>query len=499
MQQEHVDVLIVGAGISGIGAACHLSRECPAKSFAILERREDLGGTWDLFRYPGIRSDSDMMTFGYKFRPWKETRILADGPSIKRYVRETAREYDVHRKIRYGLKVTRASFSSERATWTVEAIREATGETERYTCNFLIGCTGYYNYDTGYRPSLPGEPDYTGRIIHPQHWPEDLDYRGKRVVVIGSGATAITLIPSMADDAEHITMLQRTPSYIMSVPANDSMAESLYRRLPDWLVYRLIRGRNIRLQRFIYNISQRRPKLVRRLLRKWTRRHVGDQVDPGHFQPDYDPWDQRMCIVPDGDLFKKLRDGEASVVTGEIETFTENGIRLKDGTELEADLVIAATGLELELLGGMQLEVDGEYVDVSKRLTYKGVMLEGVPNAAVMIGYINASWTLKVDIACEYVCRLLNYMGRKGYDRVVPRDREGNITDGTIMDKLQAGYVQRAANRLPRQGLKYPWRVLHDYRSDVPKLTRGPIADRHLEFRTRAGEGRTRDAVAETG
>lgn len=481
MATQHFDVLIVGAGLSGIGAACHLTRECPDKTFALIERREDIGGTWDLFRYPGIRSDSDMYTFGYNFRPWTEPKVLADGASIKSYVGETAREYGIDEHIRYGRRVTRAAWSGDAGVWTVTVRREDTGRTERYTCDFLLGCTGYYDYDAGYKPDFPGESEFQGPVIHPQHWPEDLDYAGKKVVVIGSGATAVTLVPAMADQAAHVTMLQRTPTFIASLPALDKLSMKLRTVLPEMAVYRLARGRNIVLQRTMYKAAQRWPRVMRRMLEKGVRRWLGSEYVP-HFSPDYNPWDQRLCVVPDGDLFKTVRDGRASVVTDRIETFTENGILLQSGDEIEADIIISATGLELQMLGGVEIEVDGEPVALNERLTYKGVLLEGVPNAAMIVGYINASWTLKADIASEYVCRLLNHMDKRGYAQVVAEDHEGCKTDATIMDALDAGYVRRAADRLPRQGSKGPWRLAHDYLRDRPVLRRGPIEDGCLHF-----------------
>lgn len=482
MSSQHYDVLIIGAGVSGIGLACRLARNCPDKSVAILERRSDLGGTWDLFRYPGIRSDSDMYTFGYAFRPWTQTQILADGPSIKGYVRETAREHAIQDNIYYGLDVRRARWSSERACWTVTARSEATGGNRRFSCNFLIGATGYYHYDAGYKPDFPGESRFQGEIVHPQHWPEDLDYTGKRVVVIGSGATAITLVPSMAGDAAEVTMLQRSPSYIASLPAIDRLSEQLYRVLPEEWVYSLARKRNITLQRLIYKASKRWPGPVRWLLREGIRRQLGGQVDMRHFDPDYNPWDQRLCVVPNGDLFRVLRSGEASIVTDHIETFTENGIRLQSGQELEADIIVTATGLDLQMFGNMTLQVDDEPVNLPNRLMYKSVMIEGVPNAAMILGYINASWTLKVDIAGEYIARLLRHMDVHGHDVAVAHDYEGCKTDRSALDALKSGYAERAAHRIPRQGTKPPWEVTNDYQRDRPVLREGPIEDGFLEF-----------------
>ncbi|MGH8455472.1 MAG: flavin-containing monooxygenase [Stenotrophobium sp.] len=480
--EKSVDVLIIGAGLSGIGAGCHLRRQCPGKTFAILERRDAIGGTWDLFRYPGIRSDSDMYTFGFNFKPWTEPRVLADGPSIRSYVRDTAREYDVESQIRFRRKVIRADWSSAQSQWTVEAQDEATGESEIYRASFVMGCTGYYNYDAGYRPEFPGEGKFKGQIIHPQHWPEGLNYDGKRVVVIGSGATAITLVPSMTDKAAHVTMLQRSPTYILSVPAIDPLAANLQRLLPAKIAYRLNRSRNIGIQRLLYRAARRHPKLVRRMLLGLVRKQVGDKVDMRHFSPSYMPWDQRLCVVPNGDLFKALRSGKASMATDQIETFTADGITLKSGEKIKADIVITATGLDVQLFGGIEMCIDGEPVPVNTRLTYKGVLVEGVPNAAIVFGYTNASWTLKADLASEYVCRLLKHMDQHGYRVAIAHDHEGCATEDTVFGGLSSGYVRRAADRLPRQGRKTPWQVTQDYLRDIPVMRRGAIEDGALEF-----------------
>ncbi|PTU31587.1 flavin-containing monooxygenase [Stenotrophobium rhamnosiphilum] len=477
-----VDVLIIGAGLSGIGAACHLRRECPNKTFAIIERREAIGGTWDLFRYPGIRSDSDMYTFGYNFKPWTEPRVLADGPSIKKYVTETAREYDVEQHIQFGRKVLSANWSSAKKHWSVEVLDEASGKTETYTASFLLGATGYYNYDAGYRPKFEGESKFKGQFIHPQHWPENLDYTGKRVVIIGSGATAITLVPSMADKAEHVTMLQRSPTYILSVPGIDPVAARLQKYLPAKIAYRLNRTRNIGLQRFLYEASRRHPKLVRRMILGLIKKQVGDKVDMRHFTPSYNPWDQRLCVVPSGDLFKALRKGKASIETDVIDTFTADGIKLRSGETIKADIVVTATGLEVQMLGGVAVHVDGELVAPKDHLTYKGVMLQDVPNAAIVIGYTNASWTLRADLASEYVCRVINYMDKKGYKSVIPRDDEDSASEDTVMGALASGYIQRAADRLPRQGKRAPWRVVQNYLQEIPTMRRSPINDGVLEF-----------------
>ena len=482
---EHYDVLIVGAGISGIGMACHLQTECPDKSYAILERREAIGGTWDLFRYPGIRSDSDMFSFGFGFRPWKQPKVLADGPSIREYVTETAREYNVVDKIQFGLKITAAEWSSDQARWTLTAEDEASGTTRHFTCDFLNLCTGYYRYDAGHMPDFPGMDDFKGELIHPQHWPEDMDYAGKKVVVIGSGATAMTLIPAMAGKTGHITMLQRSPSYIISLPTFDNVSQLMQRFLPEDLVFNLARQRNIVLQRLQYKASRKYPKAMRKLLLWGVRRQLGDAVDMHHFSPSYNPWDERLCAVPSGDLFKVLRSGEASVVTDHIETFTADGIKLKSGKTLEADIIISATGLDMQLMGDMDLSVDGKRFAPNEVMTYKGVLVENMPNLAVVFGYTNASWTLKADIAAKYVCRLLNHMDARGHRVAVPRDAEGCAEDSSVMDALNSGYVKRAANRLPRQGSKLPWRVLNHYRRDKTMLVDEPIEDGILQF---AGE-----------
>lgn len=477
------DVLIIGAGLSGIGAACHLQKACSYKTFAILERRQAMGGTWDLFRYPGIRSDSDMFSFGYGFRPWNELQVLADGPSIRNYIKETADEFGVSQHIHYGLTITGADWSSDEKIWTVTARQERHGETEKFRSRFLIGCTGYYNYDQGYLPEFPGMERFQGTCVHPQQWPEDLDYRNKKVVVIGSGATAVTLVPAMAEETAHITMLQRSPSYIFSVPAYDKFSEWLDRVLPSGWVYRMARWRNIKLQRLIYLLAKKYPDFTRKLLLSNVRRHVGKDFDMTHFQPVYQPWDERLCAVPDADLFRDLREGKADIVTDHIDTFTENGIRLKSGRELEADIIVTATGLNLQVLGGMELSIDGAPLDVSERMTYKGVLMEGVPNMAWIFGYTNASWTLKADIASAYICRLLNYMDSEGMAVVTPQgDSDLTLADRSIMDALASGYVKRSSHKLPRQGRHHPWKVMNHYSKDKHMLLEEPVEDGLLSF-----------------
>ncbi|MBO9521864.1 MAG: NAD(P)/FAD-dependent oxidoreductase [Nocardioidaceae bacterium] len=482
MTTQHVDVLIIGAGISGVGVACRLRREFPGRTFAILERREQLGGTWDLFRYPGIRSDSDMFTFGFEFRPWDDLKVLADGTSIRGYIGATAREYGVDRDIRYGLKVVSADWSSEQQQWTVTALHEASGETQTWTCGFLVTATGYYDYDNGYLPSFPGEETFEGQRIHPQHWPEDLDYAGKKVVVIGSGATAVTLVPAMADQAAHVTMLQRSPSYVFSLPALDKISAFLKRFLPDSLVFRMTRRRNIVLQRAIFKASRRWPKPVRKLLLAGVRRGVGPDFDMTHFSPRYNPWDERLCAVPDGDLFEVLRDGRASVATDTIETFTPTGIRLASGQELEADIVVTATGLNVQVLGGAAISVDGEARNLHDVLTYKSVLLEGIPNLMWVFGYTNASWTLKVDLAGAYLVRLLSHMDATGQAVAVAVDRGDNANGDGIVDELSAGYIQRTKHVMPRQGREHPWHVLMDYKHDSKVLLTEPVDDGILQF-----------------
>jgi monooxygenase len=481
MQAEHVDVLIVGAGLSGIGAACHLQERCPGKTFAILEARDDMGGTWDLFRYPGVRSDSDMFTLGYCFRPWNDAKAIADGPSILRYIHDTAREHGVGDRIHFRHKVRRAEWSSAEARWTVEAERVDTGETVTFSCGFLFTCTGYYRYDQGYTPEFAGIEHFGGQIIHPQHWPEDLDYAGKRVVVVGSGATAVTLVPAMTDKAAHVTMVQRSPTYVVTLPGNDGLAEALRDRVSPKLAYALVRWKNVLLMMGSYKLSRRAPKLMRNLIRKGAANRLpeGYAIDT-HFNPRYNPWDQRMCLVPDGDLFEAISEGRASIVTDKIQTFTETGLRLASGEELEADIIVTATGLNLLPLGGIELAVDGTDIEIPKTVGYKGMMLSGVPNLAVTLGYTNASWTLKADLVAQYVCRLLNYMDERGFAISTPRAPEPGSQTAPWLD-LKSGYVLRSAAALPKQGMTPPWRLHQNYLRDIPLLRRGPVDD-EMEF-----------------
>ncbi len=483
---QHVDVLIVGAGLSGIGAGYHLQQNCPNKSYVILEGRESIGGTWDLFRYPGIRSDSDMFTLGYSFRPWTEPKAIADGPRILNYVRETAADNGIDKKIRFNHRVKRASWSSQDARWTVEAERAPAGEggveLVRFTCNFLFMCSGYYKYEEGYTPEFPGTQDFAGRIVHPQKWPEDIDYAGKRVVVIGSGATAVTLVPEMARTAAHVTMLQRSPTYVVSRPAQDPLANKLRARLPSKLAYHLIRWRNVLWGMYFFQLSRRKPARVKELILGSVKMALGPDYDIAtHFTPRYNPWDQRLCLVPDGDLFRAIRQGSASVVTSQIDTFTEKGIRLKDGGELEADIIVTATGLNLQVLGGLEVSVDGRPVDFARTLNYKGMMYSDVPNFASAFGYTNASWTLKCDLTCEYVCRLINYMDRRGYRQCMPHNVDPSITELPSLD-FSSGYVQRSVAKMPKQGSKRPWRLYQNYALDIVSLRFGKVDDGVMRY-----------------
>ena len=475
---EHLDVLIVGAGISGIDAAYHLQRRCPDKSWAILEARDAIGGTWDLFRFPGIRSDSDMYTLGFPFRPWRGEKAIVEGADIRAYVEETARAFGIDRHIRFGHKVVRADWSAAEARWTVEA---ANGR--RFTARFLFLASGYYDYDKGYRPDWPGEADFSGRIVHPQHWPEDLDHSGKRIVVIGSGATAVTLVPALAQDAAHVTMLQRSPTYIVSRPSRDGLAHWLQRRLPAGLADKAIRWKNVLLGIFFFSRARKRPERVKAAILKL----VADQLAPGYdverdFSPSYNPWDQRLCLVPDGDLFAAMNAGRVSVVTDRIERFTTSGLSLASGAELDADIVVTATGIVVRLLGGIDLAVDGASVGVADRFSYKGMMLSDVPNLFLSFGYTNASWTLKCDLTSRYVCRLIRHMDRHGHAVCTPRLGAAEPERQAMLD-FSSGYVRRAAGNLPSQGPRAPWRVHQNYLKDLAILSLRPVADSAMEFR----------------
>jgi cation diffusion facilitator CzcD-associated flavoprotein CzcO len=478
---ENVDVLIVGAGISGIDAAYHLQTRCPGKSYAVIEARERIGGTWDLFRYPGIRSDSDMYTLGFPFRPWTGDKSIADGGEIRDYVEATAREFGIYEHIRFRQRAVRASWSSTEARWTVDV--ESDGGLRRYVCAFLFLGSGYYDYDAGYRPQWPGETGYEGRIVHPQHWPDDLDHKGKRIVVIGSGATAVTLVPALAETAAHVTMLQRSPSYVVARPSRDGLARWLQRRLPAKAAASTVRWKNVLLGMFFFSHARKRPERVKAAILKLTTEALAPGYDVArHFTPRYNVWDQRLCLVPDGDLFAAINAGRVSVVTDRIERFTETGIALESGEVLEADLIVTATGLAVRLLGGIALIVDGARVDVADRLSYKGMMLNDVPNLALAFGYTNASWTLKCDLTSRYACRLINHMERHGLSFCVPRIGAEGVSREPMLD-FSSGYVARASGSLPGQGPRPPWRVHQNYLKDLAALGLGTVTDGVMEFR----------------
>ncbi|HWE53308.1 MAG TPA: NAD(P)/FAD-dependent oxidoreductase [Bryobacteraceae bacterium] len=485
MAREYFDVLIVGAGLSGIDAAHHLQKLCPAKSYVILEQRERIGGTWDLFRYPGIRSDSDMLTMGYSFRPWLSPQAISPGNDIREYIAATARDEGIDRHIRFGHRIVRAAWSSETATWSVEALRKAPDGREEpvtLTCNFLFSCAGYYRYSAGYTPEFPGAENFRGTVVHPQAWPENLDYAGKRVVIIGSGATAVTLVPAMAKTAAKVTMLQRSPTYIVSAPAQDKIANWLRARLPAMWAYRLSRWKNVAFMTYVYQLAQRYPGFVTAGIIKKVSEHLGAEYDVAtHFTPRYKPWEQRLCLVPDADLFQAIKSGRAEVVTDRIAAFTECGIQLQSGRELEADIIVTATGLVLQAFGGIDLSVDGRAVDLSKTLAYKGVMVSGVPNLASVFGYINASWTLKADLICAWVCRLLNFMDRKRVRQAMPESGE-ECAAAPFVENFSSGYMQRALTSWPKQGSDKPWRVYQNYLRDAFTLKLDSFDDGALRF-----------------
>lgn len=484
-----VDVLIVGAGISGICAAHHLQKSCPDRSFVILEGREHIGGTWDLFRYPGIRSDSDMYTLGFSFRPWTEEKAIADGDAILRYLNDTVREHGIEDRIRFGHHVKRATWSSDDARWQVDAERTDTGASVGFRCKFILMCSGYYNYEHGYTPAFPGLERFGGQLVHPQHWTPDVDYAGKRVVIIGSGATAVTLLPNLAKTATHVTMLQRSPTYIVARPARDELADKLRRNLPARIAYELVRWKNVLLGMFFFWMCKRRPAQVRRWILGGVRQALGPDYDiRKHFSPKYQPWDQRMCLAPDGDFFAAIRDGKASVATDTIQTFTETGIQLASGEHLDADMVVTATGLELKFLGGLDVHVDGQRAELPKTMLYKGMMLSGVPNLAMTIGYTNASWTLKCELTCQYVCRLLNHMQQHGFDQCRVRVPDGGVQEEPVL-ALSSGYIQRSVDSFPRQGVEMPWKLYQNYALDKMMLGYGNVADPAVQFTT---SGQTR-------
>jgi len=481
MNQEHVDVLIVGAGISGIGAAYHLQKMSPEKSFLILEGRENLGGTWDLFKYPGLRSDSDMHTLGYSFKPWTSRKAIADGPSILNYLKETAQENGIDKQIRYGVQVKGASWCSDDERWSLDVETSKDNETWKLTCGFLFMCTGYYDYTEGYLPCFDGLDTFSGQLVHPQNWPEDLDYSGKRVVVIGSGATAVTLIPEMAKKASHITMLQRSPTYVVSQPEEDNVANSMHSYLPHKLAHSLTRWKNILYGIFIFQYVKRYPHKTKKLIIDNVRKELPDFDVDKHFTPRYMPWDQRVCVVPNGDLFASIRAKKAFVVTDQIDEFVPEGIKLKSGEILPADIIVTATGLNMQFLSDVKLSVDGVNMAPDEMMTYKGLMFSGVPNLALSSGYLTASWTLKCDLTSTYVCRLLNYMDRKGFKQCRPKRKKGSVGEDLTMN-FTSGYVQRAIHKFPRQGLKFPWRLYENYVMDRFVLKYSRLNDNVMKF-----------------
>ena len=478
---EHLDIVIIGAGLSGVGAACRITRKSPASRFAILEARNAIGGTWDLFRYPGVRSDSDMYTLGYGFRPWRGAKALAPAGDILNYVRNTAKAYGIERHIRFGQKLRHAAWSSEDACWTLEIEQVETGETTRLTTAMLMMCGGYYSYESGHAPQFPGAENFRGEIVHPQFWPEGLDHAGKRVIVIGSGATAVTLVPAMAETASHVTMLQRSPSYIVSRPSADPFAAKTRKYLPEALAGRVVRAKNILETLFLYKLARRKPAEIKRHIVRLIKKELGPDYDVArHFTPSYNPWDQRVCLVPDSDLFKAIASGRASVATGHIDHFTETGIKLVSGEEIPADIIVSATGLNLRMMGGATMTVDGKNMNFGDTLCYKGMMIADVPNFVFVIGYTNASWTLKSDLVSTYVCRLLNYMRRRHYDIAVPV-RDASVKEVPLID-FSSGYVARAREHMPKQGDRPPWMLHQSYLRDMPMLRYFPLRDGTMKF-----------------
>ena len=485
MDVDFFDVVIVGAGLSGIGAAYHLQKKCPNKRYLILESRNTMGGTWDLFRYPGIRSDSDMYTLGYRFKPWKEDKSMADGAAILNYVKETAEENSIDQHIRYGQKVISASWSSKEATWKVETKCQQTGETTLFYCNFLLMCAGYYQYAAGYTPEFKDKDNFHGDIVHPQSWPKDLNYDNKKVVIIGSGATAVTLVPELAKKAAHVVMLQRSPSYVLSLPGKDILANILKKILPAQWAYAITRWKNVYRQQLLYRLTRTRPKIIKDYLSKMARKTLGNDYDVNtHFNPSYDPWDQRLCFIPDNDFFKAIKTGDASVITDQIDCFTETGIRLKSGKEVEADIIVTATGFHLELLGGTQFTVDDQPVEFPETYTYKGMMYSDVPNLASIFGYINASWTLHSDLIAEYVCRLINHMDSTDTQQCTPRLRveDNGMPTQPWIDNFSSGYIQRAIHLFPKQGDCEPWINSQNYQTDKRMMREQPVNDDIMIF-----------------
>ena len=479
---NHTDIIIVGAGLSGIGAACHLERKNNDKSYRILESREEIGGTWSLFKYPGIRSDSDMYTFGYSFKTWDNPKSFADAPSILKYLNEAADEYKIREKIQYQTRVSSVNFNTEKNIWIVTTTNSSTQIEEVYSCNMLFVCTGYYNQKNGYTPDFPGVENFKGSIIHPQHWPENLNYTNKKVIVIGSGATAVTIVPKMAKETAKITMLQRSPTYVGAFPNKDKVAAILKSILPKRTAHKVIRFKNIVIQIIFFNVCRKWPKTMKKLLVKGVQKQLGDIPANPHFSPNYKPWDQRFCVAPDGDLFQTLKQGKADIVTDHIETFTEKGIKTTSGKELEADIVISATGLKLLAFGGAKISIDDNEFDISKSLTYRGLMLSGLPNCIFFAGYTNASWTLKSDLTSEYASRLLKFMDQKNYKYMVPKVIDEDLETIPLLN-LNSGYIHRSENEFPRQGSKLPWRLYQNYFRDYKTLRINKLTDKELQFK----------------
>lgn len=490
MNTEHFDVVIIGAGLSGVGMACHLNMECPDKKYIILEGRDTIGGTWDLFRYPGIRSDSDMFTFGYTFKPWISAVNLADGPSILNYIKEAAQEHHVEDKIRFNAYVDSIAWDSGDANWTLNYTDKTSGESKQIKCNFINGCTGYYNYEHGYEPEFKGSENFKGPIIHPQKWPENLDYKGKRVVVIGSGATAVTIVPEMAHDAAHVTMLQRSPTYMATIPDEDPVTIFLRKYLPEMWVYRIVRTFHISLVALFYILSRRFPNFIKNLVLKGVRRQVGPDVDLKHFTPSYKPWDERFCAVKGGDLFEAIKNGTATIVTDHIDHFTEKGIKLQSGQELEADIIITATGLDLKFFGGINIAVDGKPFEHTQKMCYRAVMIEDLPNLALTFGYTNSSWTLKADITSDWICRVLKYMDKTGTRKVLPINKDSSVAPGDFLD-LQSGYILRGLHKYPKMGNKPPWKLKQLYPYDLMMLRFSRLNDGVLMFSNATGKAQS--------
>ena len=476
--KNYTDIIIVGAGLSGVGAACHLERKNPEKSYVIFEAREELGGTWSLFKYPGIRSDSDMYTFGFSFKTWDNPKSFADAPNILKYLNEAANEYRIKDKIKYQTKVLKANFDTQNKIWSITTINKA-GNEEIYHSRFLFSCTGYYNYDEGYTPDYNGIENYEGEIIHPQHWPENLDYKNKRVVVIGSGATAVTIVPEMADETSEITMLQRSPTYVGAFPNKDKYAELFKKYFPKKVAHKLIRFKNIFVQILFFQACKIWPNYMKKLLVKAAQRKLGNFPAKPHFEPNYNPWDQRFCVAPDGDLFRAIREGKANVITDKIDSFNKKGIKLVSGKNLEADIIISATGLKLLAFGGSKISIDNSPYNPSDAITYKGLMLSGLPNCIFFAGYTNASWTLKSDLTSEYASRLFNLMDKKNYSFFMPKIEKQNMNITPLLN-LNSGYIHRSSHLFPKQGSKLPWKLYQNYFFDYTMLRINKIRDKNL-------------------